>query len=217
MRARFTDAERVVQVVARRDSALLLVSLLSGLRLSKTIRLRWGGLRLRPDGSIVLETRGKGRTYLSAELRDPNAKAALLDYLRASGRLDHLAAQSPLGVAHDRAQTTLPGKARNNPRNEKTPRLPGQPLTAASFACNLKHYARAAGLNHSHVHQTRHTFARLVSDEAGSLTDVQHALGMRTWPPPRFMPNTWASRRIGTAGSSSAGSAWRKRRRRTCD
>ena len=85
--------------------------------------------------------------------------------------------QSPLWVAHDRAQTTLPGKARNNARKEKTPRTPGQPLTAHSFARNLKNYAREAGLNHIHVHQTRPTFARLVSDEAGSLTDVQHALG----------------------------------------
>ena len=27
------------------------------------------------------------------------------------------------------------------------------------------------------MHQSHHSFARLVSDEAGSLTDVQHALG----------------------------------------
>ena len=77
----------------------------------------------------------------------------------------------PPWVAHNRAKTTLPGKARTNARKEKTP------LTAHSFARNLKNYAREAGLNHIHVHQTRHTFARLVSDEAGSLTDVEHALG----------------------------------------
>ncbi len=32
-------------------------------------------------------------------------------------------------------------------------------------------------LNPIHPRPTCHTFARLVSDEAGSLTDVQHALG----------------------------------------
>ncbi len=177
IRAKFTSDDLMVQVVARRDYALLLFYLLSGLRRSEIIRLRWGDLKLRRDGSIVLETRVKGGTYLSTELRDPNAKAALLDYLRASGRLDRMTEQSPLWVAHDRAQTTLPGKVKHNPRKDKTPRTPGQPLTAHSFARNLKDYARAAGLNHIHLHQTRHTFARLVSDEAGSLTDVQHALG----------------------------------------
>jgi len=49
-----------------------------------------------------------------------------------------MTAQSPLWVAHDRAQTTLPGKAKHNPRKDKTPRTPGQPLTAHSFARNLK-------------------------------------------------------------------------------
>lgn len=177
IRARFTDADPMVRVVARRDYALLLFYLLSGMRRSEIIRLRWGDLKLRRDGSIVLETRVKGGTYLSTEIADPSAKAALLDYLRASGRLDRMTEQSPLWVAHDRAQTTKPGTVKGKPHREKTARSPGQPLTAHSFARNLKDYARAAGLNHIHLHQTRHTFARLVSDEAGSLTDVQHALG----------------------------------------
>src|ERR671916_1300610 len=177
IRGKFTDDDPMVQVVARRDYALLLFYLLSGMRRSEIIRLHWGDLKLRRDGSIVLETKVKGGTYLSTEIADPNAKAALLDYLRISGRRDGMTEKTPLWVAHDRAQTTLPGKAKRNPHRDKTPRAPGQPLTAHSFARNLKDYARAAGLNHIHMHQTRHTFARLVSDEAGSLTDVQHALG----------------------------------------
>ena len=177
IRGKFTDDDSMVRVVARRDYALLLFYLLSGMRRSEIIRLRWGDVKLRRDGSIVLETKVKGGTYLSTELADPSAKAALLDYLRGSGRLDHMTEQSPLWVAHDRAQTTELGKAKHNPHKDKTPRAPGQPLTAHSFARNLKDYAREAGLNHIHLHQTRHTFARLVSDEAGSLTDVQHALG----------------------------------------
>ncbi len=147
------------------------------MRRSEIIRLRWSDLKLRRDGSIVLETRVKGGTYLTTEIADPSVKTALFDYLRASNRLDRMTEKMPLWIAHDRAQTTPPGKAPNNPRKEKTPRVPGQPLTSHSFARNLKDYAREAGLNHIHLHQTRHTFARMVSDEAGSLTDVQHALG----------------------------------------
>lgn len=181
MRAKFGSDDPVVRVVARRDYALLLFYLLSGMRRSEIIRLRWGDLTLRRDGSLVLETRVKGGTYLSNEIADPSVKAALFEYLRASGRLNRMSEKTPLWIAHDRAQTTPPGKSASNPSaprtKDKTPRVPGQPLTAHSFARNLKDYAKEAGLNHIHLHQTRHTFARLVSDEAGSLTDVQHALG----------------------------------------
>lgn len=181
IRARFGSDDPVVRVVARRDYALLLFYLLSGMRRSEIIRLRWGDLKLRRDGSIVLETRVKGGTYLSTEIADPSVKSALFDYLRASNRLTSMTEKTPLWIAHDRARRTPPGKATNAPgvvrTKEKTIRVPGQPLTSHSFARNLKDYAREAGLNHVHLHQTRHTFARMVSDEAGSLTDVQHALG----------------------------------------
>jgi integrase len=205
IRAKFESADPMVQVVARRDYALLLFYLLSGMRRSEIIRLRWGDLKLRRDGSIVLETKVKGGTYLSTEIADPNAKAALLEYLRLSGRLDGMTEKTPLWVAHDRAQTTAPGKAKHNPRREKTPREPGQPLTAHSFARNLKDYAREAGLNHIHLHQTRHTFARLVSDEAGSLTECSTRWGIRTWLPPRSTRSGWGSRRTATVARSPDG------------
>jgi site-specific recombinase XerD len=53
----------------------------------------------------------------------------------------------------------------------------GAPLTSHAFAKNLKHYAREAGIEKIHIHQTRHTFARLVSEETGSLAETQEALG----------------------------------------
>ena len=52
----------------------------------------------------------------------------------------------------------------------------GAPLTSHSFAKNLKRYAREAGLDHVHLHMTRHTFARLVNEETGSLLETQEAL-----------------------------------------
>jgi site-specific recombinase XerD len=56
------------------------------------------------------------------------------------------------------------------------PRLTGEALTSHAFVRNLKLYAREAGLGHVHLHQTRHTYARIVSEETGSMTATQDAL-----------------------------------------
>lgn len=65
----------------------------------------------------------------------------------------------PLWTRHDRA-----GK-------------PGAPLTSHAFDKNLKQYARAAGVGKVHIHQMRHTFARIVAEETGSIIETQDALG----------------------------------------
>jgi site-specific recombinase XerD len=54
---------------------------------------------------------------------------------------------------------------------------PGVPLTSHAFDKNLKRYAREAGLGKVHIHQTRHTFARIVVEETGSIVETQDALG----------------------------------------
>jgi integrase len=48
-----------------------------------------------------------------------------------------------------------------------------------SFVENLKRYAREAGIGKIHLHQTRHTFARMVAKRSGSLSETQDALGHR--------------------------------------
>jgi site-specific recombinase XerC len=53
---------------------------------------------------------------------------------------------------------------------------PGAPLTSRAFVENLKGYAREAGLSHVHLHQTRHTYARIVAEETGSFLEAQEAL-----------------------------------------
>ena len=53
---------------------------------------------------------------------------------------------------------------------------PGAPLTSRAFVENLKAYAREAGLPHVHLHQTRHTYARIVAEETGSFLEAQEAL-----------------------------------------
>jgi integrase len=70
-----------------------------------------------------------------------------------------LGSERPLWTRHDRA-----GK-------------PGSPLNSHAFDKNLKRYAREAGLGKVHIHQTRHTFARIVAEESDSIVETQDALG----------------------------------------
>jgi integrase len=147
-------------IVGKRDYALLLFYLTTGMRRQEVIGLRGGNIKLEDD-SMTLTGKVKGGDYVGREVRDPLLKEALLDYLSTAKRLSALKTDSPLWTRHDRA-----GK-------------PGAALTSHAFVKNLKQYARQAGVGHVHLHQTRHSFARIVAEETGSLTDTQDALGHR--------------------------------------
>lgn len=144
-------------VVGKRDYALLMFFVSTGMRRREVIQLTWGNLKV--NGTITLTGEVKGGDYVSREVKDPRVRDALLDYLATSGRLQWMKVDSPLWTRHDRAGA------------------PGRPLSSHAFVQNLKRYAEACGVGDIHLHQTRHTFARLVGEEAGSLLDVQAELG----------------------------------------
>jgi integrase len=143
-------------IVGKRDYALLLLFLATGLRRSEAIALR--GKEVHLGETLVLEYRAKGGDYRSREVREPQLREALLDYLAAAGRLHALKTDAPLWTRHDRA-----GK-------------PGEALSSHCFVKNLKKYAREAGIDGFHLHRTRHTFARIVSEFTGDITATQNAL-----------------------------------------
>ena len=152
-------------VAAKRDYALLQWYVKTGRRRSEVISLRGSDVQVKDfsaggvaEQMLVVRYRIKGGRYLLSELRDRAVRSAFIDYLEASGRRDVLGSERPLWTRHDRAGT------------------PGAPLTSHAFAKNLKRYAREAGLDHVHLHMTRHTFARLVNEETGSLLQTQEAL-----------------------------------------
>ena len=60
-------------------------------------------------------------------------------------------------------------------RHDKAGRL-GAALSSHSYVKNLKKYAKEAGIEKFHMHQTRHTFARIVAEETGSIIETQDAL-----------------------------------------
>ncbi|MCP9495795.1 MAG: site-specific integrase [Pyrinomonadaceae bacterium MAG19_C2-C3] len=144
------------KVVGKRDLALLLLFMATGMRREEIISLRGKDVRL--DETLIVTGKIKGGNYRRREVDDPDVKEALLNYLKAAGRMSALKTDAPLWTRHDPAG------------------VPGAPLSSHSFAKNLKRYADVAGLGHVHLHQTRHTFARIVAEDTGSITDVQDAL-----------------------------------------
>jgi site-specific recombinase XerD len=145
-------------VTGKRDYALLLFFLTTGMRRQEVIGLRGSDIELRKD-DLVVKCRVKGGDYVGRAVNEPLVRDALIDYLASCARMNALGSDCPLWTRHDRA-----GRA-------------GAPLSSHSFSKNLKGYARAAGIEKIHIHQTRHTFARIVSEETGSIVETQDALG----------------------------------------
>lgn len=143
-------------IVGKRDYALLLMYLATGLRRSEVISLRGNDIHV--DETLRLAYRAKGGDYRSREVREPQVREALLDYLSAAGRMHALKTDAPLWTRHDRA-----GK-------------PGDVLSSHCLVKNLKKYAQEAGVKDFHLHRTRHTFARIVSEFTGDITATQNAL-----------------------------------------
>lgn len=151
-------AERAAagDIVGKRDYALLLLFVATGMRRAEIISLRGRDLRL--DDGLVITSRVKGGNYAGREVADPQVRQALLDYLSSARRLHVLKTDGPVWTRHDRA-----GR-------------PGEALSSHCYVKNLKKYAREAGIDGFHLHQTRHTFARIVAEETGSIVETQDAL-----------------------------------------
>jgi len=145
-------------IVGQRDYAMLMLFLVTGLRREEVVQLKWSDIKIQGE-SLLLSLRLKGGDLVTREVADPDAINALRGYIAASRPLRKLTRESPLWTRHDYA-----GK-------------PGSGLTSHAFAANMKRYAKHAGLDHFHLHQTRHTFARIVAEDSGSLIITQDALG----------------------------------------
>jgi integrase len=144
-------------IVGKRDYTLLLFYFLSGLRRSEAISLRGKDIEITED-KLLIKYKRKGGRYIGRELVDIDVIKAVEEYLRCSGRMNVLGSQRPLWTRHDRA-----GRV-------------GAPLTSHAFVKNLKHYAQRAKLKGFHLHQTRHTFARIFAEDSGSMMETQEAL-----------------------------------------
>lgn len=146
-------------IVGKRDYALLLMFMASGKRRNEVLSLR--GRDIKVDTTLIVNNRIKGGDYVRYEIADPVVKDALIDYLTEARRLNVLRNDAPVWTRHDYA-----GR-------------PGAALSSHCFALNMKRYARIGGVEGFHLHRMRHTFARIVSEETGSITATQEALDHR--------------------------------------
>jgi integrase len=151
------DEAQAGSIHALRDYAVTLFYLFSGLRRNELFGLRGNDIELQENGLIIRYKR-KGGKFQRREVAHPDVREALLAYLKKSKRLSVLHSSDPLWTRHDRAGS------------------PGLPLTSRSYANNLKKYAAKAGLRAVNIHQTRHTYARIIFEDSGDLLETQSAL-----------------------------------------
>lgn len=154
-----TAAKTKDDAAYQRDWAIFRLFVATGMRRSEIINLTGNSVELTDDG-ILLRARVKGNRFDRREVADREAKHELLEYLKRTNRLDVIGTKRPLWLRHDRAA----GQAE-------------KPLKTHGFALRMKDYARAAGIKNFHLHRLRHTFARIVAADAGSIFEAQEALG----------------------------------------
>jgi integrase len=169
------EAERG-SIHALRDYAVTLFYLYSGLRRNELFGLRGNDVELKEDGLIV-RYRRKGGKFQRREVGHSDVPEALVAYLKKSKRLSVLHTGDPLWTRHDRAGE------------------PGSPLTSRSFANNLKKYAARAGIRAVNIHQTRHTYARIIFEDSGDLLETQSALDHENQATTRVYVQTVAVKR----------------------
>jgi integrase/recombinase XerD len=131
----------------RRDRAIILLAVLTGLRREELLRLTAGSLNFDDDVPLY-EVRTKGGKLRRRELPRP-AYEAIVDYLEADGR--------PL--------TTLDADARLFP------------ITSQTLYLNLRRYGDRADIPGLTIHTLRHTAAKLRRQAGAGLEDVQSLLG----------------------------------------
>jgi site-specific recombinase XerD len=132
----------------RRDRAIILTAVLTGLRREELVGLTAGALQLDDDGTPMYTARTKGGKLRYRELPAP-AWQAITEYLTTTGRaLDTLAPDDRIF-----------------------------PVTSQTVYDNLRRYGRAIGVEGLTVHSLRHTAAKLRRQAGASLEDVQAVLG----------------------------------------
>lgn len=159
-------------LIAVRDYAIFRFFTATGMRREEVIDLGMEDIRFEED-RILIHTRVKGGNYEWRTIGDDEVKTALERYLRSAKRLSLIGKKGKaLWIRFDRGAEAAAIDRRGNNLLSNEPRL-----SSHSFDRQIKKYAREAGIEHLHIHQFRHTFARIVSEDSGSIIETQEALG----------------------------------------
>lgn len=143
-------------VSGRRDRAIVLTAVLTGLRREELIGLTAASIGLDDAGIPMYTARTKGGKLRYRELPRP-AWDAIAAYLEADSR--------PLELLEDDAPIFA---SKVNP---------GEPIASNTLYENLRRYGAAIGVEGLTVHSLRHTAAKLRRKAGASLEEVQSVLG----------------------------------------
>jgi integrase len=153
-----------------RDYAILQLFVITGRRRQEIIGLTGEHIKVKKD-SLIIRLKLSGGYYTGFELKDEKVRTALFEYLKATGRSQHIfGTPKPLWLRHD-----------NGAKGSKN-----LPLTAHSFARRMKIYADEAGIRNFHIHKLRHTYATILAEEFQSLDEAQEILGYASLDGARF-------------------------------
>ena len=166
-----SEAEDDENIIAVRDYAIFRVFTATGMRREEVIDLGMEDIRIE-DEMILIHTQVKGGVYEWRTIGDEEVKAALERYLKLAKRKSLVGKKGrALWIRFDRAAfaASLDHKAGDSVDEPR--------LSSHSFDRRMKKYAREIGIGHFHIHQFRHTFARIVAEDSGSIIETQEALG----------------------------------------
>ena len=166
------EAQDDSNLITVRDYAIFRLFTATGMRREEIIDLGADDVRIEED-QILIHTKVKGGVYEWRTITDEEVKAALERYLKLAKRKSTVGQKGrALWVRFDRAaQAAAIDRRGENPESDE-PRM-----SSHSFDRRMKIYAEKADIGHFHIHQFRHTFARIVSEDSGSIIETQEALG----------------------------------------
>lgn len=158
--------------VAVRDYAIFRLFAATGMRREEVIDLGAEDIKIEEE-EIYINTRVKGGDYEWRSFADREVRDAIECYLYICKRKSLIGKKGrALWIRFDNAA----GKAKEE--KEKTAPTDDEPrLSSHAFDKQIKSYARKAGIGHFHIHKFRHTFARIIADDTGSIHAAQDALG----------------------------------------
>lgn len=169
--------------VAIRDYAILRIFMATGMRREEVIDLSAGDIVLE-DERLLIHALFKGGDYEWRTISDREVIEAVKRYLLITQRKSSIGDKSrALWIRFDNgaksAHYDYKRKLKEYEFNQDKKKLkkPEEPrMSSDGFEKQIKKYAHQAGIGHFHIHQFRHTFARIVAEENG-LLETQEALG----------------------------------------
>jgi integrase len=180
-KARYLDAAELTAILAviprqtlqgKRDLALFLGYIMTGRRNSEWRTIRWGDLQ-HNDDKIRYTWSGKRKQDQRHEL-DPITWSHLLNYLRAAGRLDTIAATDYIFTPLNHKAQHLSAVAARVAELEQN-----RPLSLCHVNRLLKKYVLGAQLDPARitVHTLRHSFAMLLNELGVDVLQISKRLG----------------------------------------